>query len=507
MAFSIEKRVSLLRSQEQENRARQQAQKQGLYYADIKKVLIDPLDLGLLPEDKARRAKTGVIARIGKHLKLATVEPEKAKKIVEYFQSKGYVTSLFLISSQSFEKLLASYKEIPEKEQTDEISLNREEVKRLEKVRSLNELKKEIKQSSTTKLLNLLLGGGLDMRSSDIHLEPESHQATRIRFRIDGLLEDIAKIEQQTYQELLSRIKLLSKLKLNIKNTPQNGRFSIKAEEDSVDIRVSILPGPYGETVVLRLLNQKMAALDLEELGLNNENLARVKKELEKTTGLILITGPTGSGKTTTLYACLAEIHWPGIKIITIEDPIEYRLGGVVQTQIDERGGYTFSIGLKNALRQDPDVILVGEIRDSEGGSAAMNAALTGHLVFSTLHTNDSFGAIPRLIEMGVNPASIAPAINLIIAQRLVRRICRDCQGKGCGTCRQTGYKGRIGIFELLPVDDDIEELILTQMRPGIGQIKKYALKKGTRTMLEDGREKIRLGITTKEELSRVSCQ
>lgn len=505
MAFSIEKRVSLLRSQEQENRTRQQAQKQGLYYVDLKKILIDLDDLGLLPEDRAKRAKTGIIARIGKHLKLATTEPEKAKKIVEYFESKGYVTSLFLISSQSFEKMLASYKEIPEKEQTDEISLNKEEVERLEKVHSLGELEKEIKQSSTTKLLNLLLGGGLNMRSSDIHLEPENQQATRIRFRIDGLLEDIAEIEKQAYQEILSRIKLLSKLKLNIKNTPQNGRFSIKAQEDSVDIRVSILPGPYGETVVMRLLNPKLAALDMKELGLNNENLIKIKKELEKTNGLILITGPTGSGKTTTLYACLAEIHRPGIKIITLEDPIEYRLGGIVQTQIDERNGYTFSIGLKNALRQDPDVILVGEIRDNEGGSAAMNAALTGHLVFSTLHTNDSFGAIPRLIEMGINPASIAPAINLIIAQRLVRRVCQNCREKGCGACHQTGYKGRIGIFELLPVDDDIEELILTQTRPGIGQIKKYALKKGTRTMLEDGMEKVRLGITTEEELSRVS--
>jgi type II secretory ATPase GspE/PulE/Tfp pilus assembly ATPase PilB-like protein len=507
MAFNIEKKVTLLHSQEQETRAREAAHKQGLYYVDLKKVLIELDDLKMLPVRKAKKNQVGVVARVGKHLKLATTDPALAKGVIEEFQTKGYKTSLFLVSNQSFLKLLNAYKDIPKDDDGDDVVIKEEDIAKFEKFHSLGELEEEIKKASTTELLNLLLGGGLGTRSSDIHLEPSGNDKTRIRFRIDGILEDITFIDKTSYQEALSRVKLLSKLKLNKKNVPQNGRFSISTKDDPIDIRVSILPGPYGETVVMRLLNPKVVSLDLEELGLNESNLKTLRTELKKPNGMILVTGPTGSGKTTTLYACLTEIHKPGIKIITLEDPIEYKLGGIVQTQIDEAGGYTFAVGLKNSLRQDPDVILVGEIRDREGGSTAMNASLTGHLVFSTLHANDSFGAIPRLVEMGVNPASLAPAINLVIAQRLVRRICPDCEQKGCKKCNKTGFKGRIGIFELLPIDDDMEEMILSKMGPTMNQIKKHALGKGLKTMYQDGMEKVKKGLTTKGEIERVSSE
>lgn len=449
MKDKIAAKVSVLRSQEQEQRAKERAAKLDLNYINLLGVSIDWQDVELIKENLAKKYQTGVIARLGKKIKLGTTNPELAKKI----KLANFEIELYLISEKSLNKILDTYKEIPHKVQKEEIQISKE--KNL----------KKLDNKPVSELLNVILSSAIAQKASDIHFEPAKEKA-RIRFRLDGILKDMAEINSKNYQAIAARLKLLAKLKINITNIPQNGRLSIILPGLTIDARLSVLPGPQGESISLRLLDPRVMSLGLEELGLNKKHLEILKQELKRPHGMILVTGPTGSGKTTTLYACLMEIHKPGIKIITIEDPIEYRLGGIVQTQIDEN--YSFAAGLKNILRQDPDIILIGEIRDKETAETALHAALTGHLVFSTLHTNDASGAIPRLIDLGIKPEIIDPAINLIIAQRLVRR----------------KAKGRVGIFEML--------------KPG----EKLAI-----AMRQDGLEKVKQGITTKEEIDQVTSQ
>jgi type II secretory ATPase GspE/PulE/Tfp pilus assembly ATPase PilB-like protein len=345
--------------------------------------------------------------------------------------------------------------------------------------------------------------------------------------------------EHRFYQLLLSRIKLVSELKLNIHDKPQDGRFSIHLKGIEIEIRTSALPGPYGESIVLRILNPKTIAVTFENLGIPPTLANILLKEIQKPNGMILNTGPTGSGKTTTLYAFLKKIYTPSIKIITLEEPIEYHIEGITQTQTNPKAGYDFSSGLRSILRQDPDVIMVGEIRDLDTAKTAINAALTGHLVFSTLHTNDAAGTIPRLIDLGVEPNILSPAINVSMAQRLVRKLCKDCRkqdnptaeelkiisdtvaslpknikkppltslkiwraSEGCAKCRNTGYKGRLGIFEAILIDDEMEKLILKM--PSEVEIKKAAAKQEILSMQQDGILKVIEGTTSFEELGRI---
>jgi len=292
------------------------------------------------------------------------------------------------------------------------------------KVKNIIGLKEEIKQSAlknVSDLLEVILGGAITLDSSDVHIEAEEQQA-KIRVRNDGILQDVTTLSREVYEKALSRIKLIAGIKLNITDRPQDGRFSVFANKSAIEIRVSTLPSEYGESVVLRILNPK-SLINLDALGLRTDLLSLFKKEIKKPNGMIMVTGPTGSGKTTTLYAFLKQIHKPEIKIITIEDPIEYHLEGISQTQVNPAKGYDFASGLQSIMRQDPDVILVGEIRDSKTCQIALQAALTGHLVFSTLHTNDAAGTLARLISLEGDLANIGPAINLAIAQRLVRKI------------------------------------------------------------------------------------
>jgi len=408
------------------------------------------------------------------------------------------------------------------------------------KVKNIPDFQKKIKEFLTrpvTELLEIILGGGTNLEASDIHLEPEEEEA-KLRVRIDGILEDVIVFDFKIYQTLLSRIKLLSGIKLNITDRAQDGRFSILINKTAIEIRVSTLPAEHGESIVLRILNPK-SLIEIEALGLRKDLLEIFKKEIKKPNGMIIVTGPTGSGKTTTLYAFLKKINQPEIKIITIEDPIEYHLKGISQTQVDPKKGYDFASGLKAIMRQDPDVILVGEIRDLETSEIALQAALTGHLVFSTLHTNDAAGTVARLVDLGVRPVSIAPAINMIIAQRLVRKVCQKCskfspisqndlkkikeelrwlpkeikislkekikipQAVGCRECNFTGYRGRIGIYETLLVDEKMEKFILTS--PSISALREAAIKKGMVLMKQDGFLKVLEGITTIEEVERVA--
>jgi len=409
------------------------------------------------------------------------------------------------------------------------------------KIKSVLDFKEEIDKFATgniSELSEVILGGGIILDSSDIHIETEEEQV-KIRARCDGVLQDITTIDKNIYHGLLSRIKLLAVLKMNITNRPQDGRFSVFSEDQVIEVRVSTLPSEYGESIVLRLLNPK-SLINLDALGLRKDLLLLLKKEIKKPNGMIIVTGPTGSGKTTTLYAFLKQLQSPEIKIITIEDPIEYHLPGISQTQVAPEKGYTFASGLKSIVRQDPDVILVGEIRDLETADIALQSALTGHLVFSTLHTNDAAGTIARLVSLGAKPSNIGPAVNMAVAQRLVRKACDKCKelkkispqelkkiksglsnvlkiviapkitdnskiatAKGCKYCNNTGYRGRVGIFEAFLIDDDMENFI--DKNPSIADLRAKAIKKGFVTMYQDGLIKVLEGLTTIEEIDRVT--
>jgi len=408
------------------------------------------------------------------------------------------------------------------------------------KVKNVSDFKErigEFLEKSVTELSEVILGGAINLQTSDIHIEPRGEES-KIRVRIDGLLQDVTVFGREIYERILSRIKLLSEMKLNISDRPQDGRFSVLIGGLPIEIRASALPAEYGESIVLRILNPK-SLIEMESLGLREDLLELFKKEIKKPNGMIIVTGPTGCGKTTTLYAILKKIQNPEIKIITIEDPIEYHLKGISQTQVDPKAGYDFSNGLKSIMRQDPDVILVGEIRDLETAEITLQAALTGHLVFTTLHTNDAAGTVARLTSLGAKPSNIGPAINMVIAQRLVRMVCQKCtefkkispEGlkklkkeigslkgvkitkltpelktpkiKGCQNCNFTGYRGRIGIFEAFLVDDEMEKFILTN--PSIAALREKVIKKGMITMKKDGLIKVLKGITTIEEVERVT--
>lgn len=426
------------------------------------------------------------------------------------------------------------------KQESRGVSFSEKELSLINKIKSVSEWAKEVKVSpdrTVSELLGIIMGGAIKLDASDIHVEPMQNES-KIRARIDGVLQDVVEIDKETYETLLSRIKLLSKIKLNILDRPQDGRFSVFMGKDlTIEIRTSTLPAEYGESIVLRVLNPK-SLISFEELGLRDDLFSLFKKEIKKPNGMIIITGPTGSGKTTTLYAFLKEIQNPEIKIITIEDPIEYHLKGISQTQVNPPKGYDFASGLQSIMRQDPDVILVGEIRDPKTAKIAIQAALTGHLVFSTLHTNDAAGTISRLVSLEGDLKNISPAINLAVAQRLVREVCKECrkmvpvspsglkdiktslparilkeykltektkipEATGCKYCNATGYRGRVGIFEAVLIDEKMEKFILKN--PSIADFKEEAAKQGMLTMRQDGLIKVLEGKTTFEEVERVT--
>ncbi|MFA6376790.1 MAG: GspE/PulE family protein [Candidatus Paceibacterota bacterium] len=407
------------------------------------------------------------------------------------------------------------------------------------------EIEKRIAETDVTitQVIEIILAGAIALNTSDIHIEGQENDA-KLRVRLDGVLQDVMALNRKPYDALLSRIKLLSEMKLNVSNKPQDGRFSILAGDESVEIRASVLPTEFGDSIVMRVLNPK-SLISLDQAGLRKDLYDEFIKQIERPNGMIIVTGPTGSGKTTTLYAFLKKIQNPEIKIITIEDPIEYHLQGISQTQVEPSKGYDFISGLRAIVRQDPDVILVGEIRDLETADIALQAALTGHLVFSTLHTNDAAGTIARLISLGSKPFNIGPALNMAIAQRLLRKVCNKCgamesptaeemaeittligqaapeltkkgvflptigpdlkipHAKGCANCNNTGYRGRVAIYEAFIMDDEIQNYVLGT--PSIPGLKTMAQKKGMLTMYQDGLVKVLQGTTTIDEIKRVA--
>lgn len=540
----LEKKIQDIQGRSREDAAKQLAEKLNLPYLDLNAFPISNDALILVDEAQARIAQIAVISRSGTKIQAAAAEPGNAetKKVIEDLARRKFIVSVAVVSLDSLMTAWGRYKTAKKTErvQLGIVDIKEEHITELQnKISSISDLQKHISGLKLSDIVDILVAGALKINASDIHLEPEEDKL-RIRYRLDGVLSDIADIGSKDYPNLLSRIKLISGLKINIHDSPQDGRFTIRLKNKDVEVRVSILPGAYGENAVMRILDPETIAQNLDDLGMRPEALSVIKEELKKTTGAILTTGPTGSGKTTTLYAFLKHINEPGIKIITIEDPIEYHIKGISQTQVEPEKGYTFAEGLRSIVRQDPDTILVGEIRDKETAEIAIQAALTGHLVFSTLHTNDASGTIPRLIDLGVNPVNIAPALNLVMAQRLVRRLCQKCgekkkisapdldiiksslsslpaniktpafsesteiiYPKGCTECNNTGYKGRVGIFELLLMDDEMEKLILKA--PSLADIKEMAAKKGMLTMSQDGYLKVLDGITSVEEVMRVT--
>lgn len=540
--FAEQKRKS------EEKDAERRAAKLGLPYLNLISVRV-PTEIKamkLVPEEEARRALLVPLQLVRKELVVAVFNNDKleTKEIIEKLSAE-FDVKVVVVSMNSLSHAWGYYKYVVDESKVisgrvgiddDHLSEIRDKVKNLA---DLTSLIKEFKGVYTSQILEIILGGALALGASDVHLEPVEKGGV-LRVRVDGLLfAAYSDFKSIVYKSLITRIKLLSGLKINTTDSPQDGRFTIDLKDYDVEIRTSIIPSEYGETVVLRILDPNTLKVNLEDLGWRGDDLAIVMREISKPNGLVLNTGPTGSGKTTTLYAFLRATYKSEIKIITIEDPIEYHLPGISQTQVDLDANYTFASGLRSILRQDPDVVLVGEIRDDDTADIALNASLTGHLVFSTLHTNDAVGAIPRLFDLKVRPNILGPALTLVIAQRLVRTLCGKCkalrslsdfeidrikeflgilpdrvekskyqdfkvfESKGCPECRGLGFKGRSAIFELFRVDQKIEELIYKD--PTEIELKDGARKQGMVTMQEDGVLKVLAGATTFSEVERVT--
>lgn len=540
------RKISELLKHEEEELVQLLSAKHGLDFVDLNVILINTDALRLIEEPRARATKTAAYSLVNKKVKVAVRNPEdpKTQEVIAAIKEKGYEPIVTMASMASLEKAWASYKDLSFAYETKAGSLevSSEEISNIVKEnKDLPSLIKVIEQTLAMKksyrvsrILETILAGALGTEASDIHIEPEEGYI-RLRYRLDGVLVNVINFDLETYHLLLSRIKLLSGLKLNVKKDAQDGRFSVKIGKDEIEIRTSVLPGAYDESIVMRLLNPKTISVPMEELGIPKKLLKILLKEITKPNGMLLTTGPTGSGKTTTLYAFLKKVHSPGVKIITIEDPIEYHLPGIVQTQVNDKG-YNFLEGLRSALRQDPDIIMIGEIRDGETATIAVNSSLTGHLVFSTLHTNSAAGSFPRLIDLGVNSKTLSSAINIALAQRLLRRLCSFCkkevavegelktkidtilasiadkneipakqrvfQSVGCEKCNGTGYKGRIGIFEGIKLTEEINKV--TEYGASEAEIAKAAIPQGILTMTQDGIIKVLQGITSLDELERV---
>lgn len=511
-----------------------------LPYIDLSNFPLDLNSLAVLKKQEAEDSRTAVFYKEGNDVRVATTDPHNL--LWKQFASKlerehKYKIEQYYVSQSSFDQLLKSFDRLmtPPATTDESIEINKSEnyQDKLEEIGNNTG-----KTFTATKVLEAIFGRASQMQASDIHLEPEEN-IVKLRFRLDGVLSDILHLPKAYQKPLISRLKILSKLKLNVENLPQDGRFTFISDSAPIDVRVSMLPSAYGEGTVMRILGTSAVSLHLEDLGMVGQVYDIIQEELQKPNGMIVTTGPTGSGKTTTLYAFLNNLNEPGVKIITLEDPVEYKLEGISQTPIS--GGLTFASGLRSILRQDPDVVMVGEIRDPETAETALQAALTGHIVLSTLHTNDAAGAIPRLFSMGIKPYMIAPAINAIIAQRLVRVLCTNCKkvapldpfmlekvkkiladipktakveiptnlefysAPGCEKCNVTGYKGRIGIYEVIQKSEWLDKLILSDA--GISEIKKEAIAHGMITMMQDGLLKALKGITDVEEVFRVTIE
>jgi len=547
MDETLTQKLERIKKEAQEREAQRRATALGKQRISLSKTPISIDALSLISEDIARAAGIAAIERKASNVAIVALDPSRpqTKKVVDDLTAKGYTVVEYVVTAGDMEYALGHYRYVSK--ETEKITGNVKIGQRISELSaSLTSIAgakevlshEELAPHKAGDILEIIAHAAMGTRASDIHLEPSEHDG-KLRLRIDGNLHDIFVFPKEFYPYLLTRIKLLSNLKLNVTKEAQDGRFTIRFPQKDVEVRVAIAPAQFGEVAVMRLLDPDAIKITLPQLGLREDDLAIINVELNRPNGMILNTGPTGSGKTTTLYTFLGAKASPEEKVITIEDPIEYRLEGIEQTQINAATGYTFANGLRSIMRQDPDTILVGEIRDQETAEIAIQAALTGHLVFSTLHTNSAAGAIPRLLDLDVKPQSIGPALTLVIAQRLVRRLCAECKTPvqldadlakkltalvdslparvnkaayknitlfapvGCDACNNTGYKGRVAIYELFTKQPGLEDLIASVA--GEETFLKFARERGMTTMQEDGILKVATGITTFAEVEGVT--
>ena len=538
-----ESELAAIHEREEEDVAHILSEKYGLGYTDLALKSINVDALRIIPQKDAQAAEAAAFDVVGKKLSIGFANPNNpaVAKLKEELAARGYELIEYLVSKKSLEKALARYEELslavsskPGVFKVPQAAFAKLAENNTKKALSsaLDTAMADESLERISRLLEIIFAGALALRASDIHLEPEEAHI-RLRLRIDGLLTDTYFFDSRVYHQLNSRIKVLAGVKLNITDRAQDGRFTLDTEAKAIEMRASFIPGAYGESIVLRILDPETTRVSYKELGIPEKLLARLEVEIRKANGMLLNTGPTGSGKTTTLYSFLREIHTPDIKIITIEDPIEYHLEGIVQTQV-EGEKYTFAEGLRSIVRQDPDVIMVGEIRDGETADIAIQAALTGHFVFSTVHTNDAAGTFPRLADLGADPKSFGSAITVAMAQRLVRKL--DPNNKkerpttevekrmiealfstvadkslvpqnidtvwepAEVTDENTGYHGRIGIFEAIFMDDELARFLRDD--PPDHEVAQMAVKQGYLTMAQDGVLKALAGVTTLSEVA-----
>ncbi|MFA6537457.1 MAG: GspE/PulE family protein [Patescibacteria group bacterium] len=530
---------------DEEAKARTKAVEYNLPYIDLTIFPVSAEALKLIDLEKSKKERVVCFVNTGEQLRFATTNPtnpevEKLKHALG--EAHHAETATYFVSERSINKTLEYYEKQPKyTKPVVGVEIKAEEMEKFAEIASdFKKLNEIVKKTNITEMVTLIIAASIKAESSDIHIEAEEKDI-KIRFRVDGVLHDTAEIDKNTWPKVISRIKLLSGLKINVVNVPQDGRFTIHLKDETIDVRVSCLPTTWGESVVFRLLKSSSASLSFEDLGLIGEAYKNLKSQIERPNGMIITTGPTGSGKTTTLYAVLNKLNTENTKIITLEDPVEYKLKGINQSQVDHSKGYSFAEGLRSLLRQDPDIVMVGEMRDTETSEVGINAALTGHLVLSTIHTNNAAGAIPRFLSMNVKPFLLAPALNAIIGQRLIRKICSKCKtedtltpekeaqikkiiesiptnhpdrpkvtefklfkGTGCDHCHGIGYKGRIGIYEIMSMSPEIEKSIMegniSEMR-----VQELATNAGMLTMLQDGLLKVLNGTTTLDEVLRVT--
>jgi type IV pilus assembly protein PilB len=537
--------LALLRLQAEERVMQSRAPQYGIEYIDLRSYTINPEAIALVPETVAREHSFVAFDKKNNFVLVALTKPEDAvvRQYLADFEARGLTYQLFLCSNASITHAHKRYNDIRNTTATKKgvLDINPDIILTFSKsIKTIQDVADQLNTARTnnsprrvSETLEIIFAGALALKASDIHIEPEEFDV-RLRYRLDGVLIDIFKFETFIYGRIISRLKLLSGMMLNQRQEAQDGRFRFTFGEREIEVRSSVIPGAGGESMVMRLLDPGVASFSIDKLQLNPQLAAVMTEQLKRPNGLIITTGPTGSGKTTALYAFLRAVHDSEKKIITIENPVEYKLEGIVQTQTSE--DYTFAQGLRAILRQDPDIIMVGEIRDQEVAETAIHAAQTGHLVFSTLHTNNAVGGFPRLIDLGVDPRILGSAVNIILGQRLVRVLCQDCkesyeanekektliqsliadypgevvipnplilhQAIGCPACGNTGYKGRVGVFEAIMVNDTVEEAVIRDPREYT--ILEAAKDQNIPSMAQDGIVKVLNGVTDIAELERV---
>lgn len=511
-------------------------QQMGVDFVDLENMELEPEMARSIPEHLAQRYKVIPVAQKDNRLTLAMVDPLNVIAIDDIRLITGFDIEPVISTEEAILKAinrqfgvtdLAEVQEtVKDISATDFGPVEIEEA--VEEEIALDKLKEMVDEAPIVRVVNLIISQAINDSASDIHIEPE-HKQVRVRYRVDGVLHDVMSPPKHIQAPMISRIKIMANLDIAERRVPQDGKIHLRHDNREFDLRVSTVPTIHGEKVVMRILDKSSVLLGLNKLGFYPDTQSIFENIVEKPYGMILVTGPTGSGKSTTLYSCLNKLNTESVNILTIEDPVEYQLPGINQVQINEKAGLTFASALRSFLRQDPDIIMVGEIRDTETAKIAVEAALTGHLVLSTLHTNDSSGAVTRMVEMGVEPFLCASSVIACLAQRLARLICPNCKesytppmesikqfglaaftdtditfyrGRGCDHCKQTGYRGRTGIFELLNITDRVRSLIL--QRASTAEIRQAAIEEGMRTMQDDGLKKVLDGTTTIEECLRV---